>query len=146
MTSLTLVRRIKAPPSIVFDAFSTAEGLTHWWGPDDLPVLSAEADVRIGGRFRVRFRRFGGDEHECTGDFLEIVRPERLVMSWRWDDGGPDEERKRESRVELHLRPIETGTEVTLVHAQLADMVSQESHTGGWGGALEKLVRIYGEA
>ena len=32
MTSLTLVRRIKARPSIVFDALTTVEGIANWWG------------------------------------------------------------------------------------------------------------------
>jgi uncharacterized protein YndB with AHSA1/START domain len=31
MTRLTLVRRIAARPSIVFDALTTAEGIAHWW-------------------------------------------------------------------------------------------------------------------
>ena len=44
MTSLTLVRRIKARPSIVFDALTTAEGIANWWGPDGGPVLVAETD------------------------------------------------------------------------------------------------------
>ena len=46
MTSLTLVRRIKARPSIVFDAVTTAEGIAQWWGPDAGPVLIAESDPR----------------------------------------------------------------------------------------------------
>ena len=44
MTSLTLVRRIKARPSIVFDALTTAEGIACWWGPDGGPVFVAETD------------------------------------------------------------------------------------------------------
>lgn len=39
MTSLTLVRRIKARPSIVFDALTTPDGIASWWGPDAGPVL-----------------------------------------------------------------------------------------------------------
>ncbi len=35
MTSLTLVRRIAARPSIVFDALTTPDGIACWWGPDD---------------------------------------------------------------------------------------------------------------
>ena len=54
MTSLTLVRRIKARPSIVFDALTTPEGIASWWGPDGGPVLVAETDPQVGGRFRVR--------------------------------------------------------------------------------------------
>ena len=40
MTSLTLVRRIAARPSIVFDALTTPDGIACWWGPDDGPVLA----------------------------------------------------------------------------------------------------------
>ena len=49
MTSLTIVRRIRARPSIVFDALTTPEGIACWWGPDDGPVLQAATDVRVGG-------------------------------------------------------------------------------------------------
>src|SRR6201999_617737 len=100
MTSLTLVRRIAARPSIVFEALTTPDGIARWWGPDDGPVLLAEADVRVGGRFRVRFRMLDGSEHESSGEYTEVVKPTRLAMSWRWlgsDD--PDE-----SRVEVNLR------------------------------------------
>ena len=36
---------------------STPEGIAHWWGPDAGPVLVAEADVRVGGRYRGPRRR-----------------------------------------------------------------------------------------
>ena len=48
MTSLTLVRRIKARPSTVFDAVTTPEGIASWWGPDGGPVLVAETDPQVG--------------------------------------------------------------------------------------------------
>src|SRR5436853_172916 len=69
MTSLTLVRRIKARPSIVFEALTTPKGIASWWGPDAGPVLLAETDARDGGRFRVRFRMLDGSEHESTGEY-----------------------------------------------------------------------------
>src|SRR5215469_14724213 len=87
MTSLTIVRRIRARPSIVFDALTTPEGIACWWGPDDGPVLQAATDVRVGGGYRVRFRMLDGTEHESSGEYLEVVRPDRLAMSWRWAGG-----------------------------------------------------------
>lgn len=141
MTSLTIVRRIKARPSIVFDALSTLEGLTSWWGPDDLPVVAAEADIRVKGDFRVLFRTADGREHECTGQFVEIRKPDRIVMTWRWNLGGVPEEYGRTSRVELRLRPIPEGTELTLIHADLHNAASAQSHQRGWEGALNKLPR-----
>ena len=83
MTSLTLVRHIKARPSIVFDALTTPEGIACWWGPDGGPVLVAETDPRVGGRFRVRFRMLDGSEHESSGEYLEVVGPERLAVLHR---------------------------------------------------------------
>lgn len=143
MTSVTLVRRIKASPTVLFEAFTTVEGLTSWWGPDDLPVLSAEADVRVGGVFRVRFGTSDGLQHECAGEFLDVVRPARIVMSWRWTSGGEALEGEAVSRVELNLRAVDGGTELTLVHAALANEASGQSHAYGWGGALDKLVRNF---
>jgi uncharacterized protein YndB with AHSA1/START domain len=141
MTSLTLVRRIKARPQIVFTACTTAEGIAHWWGPDAGPVLVAESDPRIGGRYRVRFKRLlDSTEYESTGEFLEFVPPERLVMSWRWTGGMPD---PGESRVEMTFRPIPEGTELTFVHSQLQDEEQRLSHQEGWIGALDKLEARY---
>ena len=143
MTSLTLVRRIKARPSIVFDAVTTAEGIAQWWGPDAGPVLIAESDPRKGGRYRVRFRKLDGMEHESSGEFLEVVRPERVVMSWRWEGGKED---PNESRVEIVLRLIPEGTEITFTHSLLHDEESRISHEGGWTGALDKLAaRLVGD-
>jgi uncharacterized protein YndB with AHSA1/START domain len=139
MTSLTLVRRIRARPSIVFDALTTQEGIASWWGPDDGPVLLAETDVRVGGRFRVRFRMLDGSEHECSGEYLEVVRPKRLAMTWRWE-GGED---PGESLLEFELRAIAEGTELTLTHSRLHDEETRRSHEEGWNGALDKLERHF---
>lgn len=138
MTSLTMTRRIAARPSIVFDALSTPEGIAHWWGPDAGPVLLAETDPRVGGRFRVRFRRLDGSEHESSGEYLEVQRPARLAMSWRWLGGVED---PGESRVEITLRATAEGTELTLTHSRLHDEETRRGHEQGWIGALDKLER-----
>ena len=141
MTSLTLVRRIAARPAIVFDALTTPDGIRCWWGPDDGPVLLAETDIRPGGRFRVRFRMTDGTEHESSGEYIEVVRPMRVVMTWRWTAGGEAEEVGEESRLEIELRPIDIGTELTLTHSRLRTEASRDSHQQGWNGALDKLER-----
>ncbi len=146
MTSLTLVRRIAARPSIVFDALTTPEQVMAWWGPHDRPVLLAEMDARTGGAFRVRFCTEDGLEHEACGEFLAFERPERLAMSWRWGFGGVEDEAGRISRVDIALRPLEAGTELTLTHSRLNTEASRESHAEGWAGSLDKLERLLGDA
>jgi len=141
MTSLTLVRRIAARPLIVFEAMTTAEGVAAWFGPDDLPVVDAEMDARVGGAYRVRFRTRDGRDHEASGEFLELVPPRRIVMSWSWTIGGELDESGRTSRVEIELRPIGDGTELTFTHTDLGSEASAKSHAQGWSGALDKLAR-----
>ncbi len=140
MTSLTLVRRIAARPAIVFDLVTSAEGIACWWGPDDGPVIIAESDPRVGGRYRVRFRMLDGSEHESTGEFLEVRPPERVAMTWCWQG---DEDEGGDSQIEIDLRAIDGGaaTELTFTHARLASEATRISHEGGWGGALDKLER-----
>nr|WP_294520713.1 SRPBCC domain-containing protein [uncultured Rhodopila sp.] len=145
MTSLTLIRRIAARPSIVFDALTKPEGIVRWWGPDDGPVLLAATDVRPGGRFRVRFRMLDGSEHESSGEYIEVVKPTRLVMSWRWTHGGDPDEAGEESRVEIDLRAIDIGSELTFTHSRLRTDASRDSHARGWNGALDKLARHFVE-
>jgi uncharacterized protein YndB with AHSA1/START domain len=146
MTSLTLVRRIRARPSIVFEALTTPDGIAQWWGPDEGPVLLAETDVRVGGRFQVRFRMLDGSEHESRGEYLEVVASKRLVMSWQWTSGGEPDEHDELSRVEIDLKPIDAGTEITFTHARLKTEASRLSHERGWAGALDKLVRHFSSA
>ena len=144
MTATTLIRRIAARREIVFDALVTGEGIASWYGPADTPAISAASDPRVGGSFEARFRTDDGREHVCAGEFLEMVRPERVVMSWRWIFGGEPDEQDRVSRLEFRLRAIDNGTELTLVHSELYTEASARSHEWGWGGALVKLTRQLG--
>jgi uncharacterized protein YndB with AHSA1/START domain len=142
MTSITLVRRIAARPSIVFAALTTADGVAAWWGPEDLPAIVAEVDPRVGGAFRIRFPTSDGDEHEACGEYLEMTPPSRLVMSWRWVHGGVEEERDGVSRITIELRPIDLGVELTVTHTDLRNEVSGRIHEQGWIGSLNRLGRL----
>ena len=98
------------------------------------PVVRAEMDARVGGAYRIHFRTLDGLDHEARGEFLEVVAPSRIVMSWKWSIGGEPEEQGRISRVEIDLRPIADGTELTFTHAGLSSEASEKSHAWGWAG------------
>ncbi len=140
MKRLTLMRRIAARPSIVFEAITTVDGVLAWWSPEALLPVHAEVDARVGGHYRVRFGTTDGREHEVCGEYLEIVPPRRIVMTYRYAFGGEADEDGRTSRLEFELAPIGDGTELTFTHAELATEVSQKSHEWGWSGALDKIV------
>ena len=132
--SLKHVRRIRAAPERVFEAFIDPRELVHWWGPDEGPTLSAEADVRVGGHFRVVFRTMDGERHESLGEYLEIDAPRRLVMAFWWVTTP-----HLRTRVTVSIDPIDDGARLTLLHEGFDDTGSRDSHEAGWAGALDKL-------
>lgn len=132
--SLTLVRRIKAPPAKVWAAWTRPELLMLWWGPHHTRAEAAETDLRVGGRFRTVIREDNGARHEVAGTYTEIEPERRLVFSWAWANAP-----ERESRVTVALRPVEEGTEVTLTHDRFADADTATRHRRGWTESLERL-------
>ena len=132
--SLTLVRRLGAPPSMVYAAWTDPDKILRWWGPDAGPTLSATADVRIGGRFEVMFRTLDGKEHTCYGIYRDVVVDRKLVFTWRWRERSDPE-----SMVTILLEPAGGGTELTLIHERLPNEAERDSHRDGWSGALDKL-------
>jgi uncharacterized protein YndB with AHSA1/START domain len=132
--SLTLVRRFKAPVARVFAAMTQAEHIARWWGPDPGEALSAEADARPGGRYRVVFQTRDGLTHETFGTYHEVVPDRRVVFTMSWTTT-PD----RESLVTLDFAAVPEGTELTVLHEQFVDEAVRVSHLQGWSGTLEKL-------
>ena len=135
--SLTLKRRLKASPAKVFQAWTDPKMMIHWWSPAEFETLIAEADPRVGGRFRVLMRGPDGVDHDVSGVYRELVRNEKLVFSWAWKTT-PDEL----SQVTVTLKRDGDGTLLTLTHDQFVDDATRDSHTGGWSGALDKLERL----
>src|SRR6187549_2679538 len=144
LPSVTIVRRIKAPPAKVWAAITEPKLMMQWWGPDAGPTLRAEADVRPGGRFSVVFRLLNGDEHNPTGIYREVIPEKKLVFTWDLP-GAPEPE----SLVTFLLEAIDGGTRLTLIHAKLPDEAACRSHEQGWSGLLDKLpvfLEVFGAA
>lgn len=138
LPSVTLVRRIKAPPAQVWAAITQPELMLQWWGPDAGPTLDVVADVRPGGRFSVVFRLLNGEEHNPTGLYREVA-PER-TLAFTWDLPG-----EQASLVTFRLEPLDGGTLLTLTHEHLPDEAARTSHEQGWIGLLEKLPLFLGD-
>jgi uncharacterized protein YndB with AHSA1/START domain len=138
--SLTIVRRIKASPARVYAAWTRPELMARWWGPDAGPVLSAQADPRVGGRFRVVFQTLDGLTHECRGEYREVIPERKLVFTWEW--AGTPEQR---SLVTVDLRPVPGGAELIFTHARFDDESIRDDHRRGWNGAFDKLEALFAQ-
>ena len=134
--SLTIVRRIKAPPAKIYAALTRPDLISRWWG-DGGPVLTAEIDPRVGGSFRIAFQALNGETHECSGDYRQVETDRRLVFSWSWISTP-----ERVSEVDIALKAIPEGTEMTLTHAQFFDEAARDLHSQGWEYGLDRLTAL----
>ena len=135
--SLTIKRRINAPPAKVYQAWTDPQKMMRWYAPADAETLRAEADARVGGRFRVLMRTADGEEHDVSGVYREVVPDEKLVFTWQWRS-----KPEWESLVTVTLKRDGDATILTLTHEQLPDEAERDGHRIGWTGAIDKLAQL----
>jgi len=137
--SLVLKRRINAPPAKVYEAWTDPAKIARWFGPAQVEILRAEADARVGGRYRFVARSPDGNEHDVSGVYREVTPNQKLVFTWAWRSTP-----ERESLVTVLLKPDGDGTLLTLTHEQFFDEPARDRHQSGWTGALDKLELLFG--
>jgi uncharacterized protein YndB with AHSA1/START domain len=80
---LVVTRTFDGPARIVFEAWTRPELLKRWWAPKSTGVslVSCEADVRVGGRYRFEFGHAGSKPMVFFGRYLEVTPHSRLVWT-----------------------------------------------------------------
>ena len=78
---VVMTRVLDAPRELVFEACTEARHMSQWWGPARYSLPVCEMDTRPGGTYRFVERAEDGGEHPFRGEFLEVVPPERLVLT-----------------------------------------------------------------
>jgi uncharacterized protein YndB with AHSA1/START domain len=83
---IRMTRVFDAPRELVFEAHTSCEHMSNWWGPRKYEFASCEIDFRPGGKWRVVHRSQDDEEDQgFRGEFREIVRPERIVWTFEWE-------------------------------------------------------------
>ena len=84
---IAVERDFNAPRQLVFDAFTKPELVRRWLlGPDGWTMPVCEIDLRVGGAYRYVWRGPKGNDMGMGGVFREIVAPERIVATEKFDD------------------------------------------------------------
>jgi uncharacterized protein YndB with AHSA1/START domain len=136
--TISIVRKFKAAPEKVWRAWTDAQTLKQWMAPSDAyAVLLAEADVRVGGRYRIVMKAPDGEEHDLSGVYREVTPNRKLVFTWAWRSTP-----ERESLVTVELRAAAGGTELALKHEQFFDAAARDRHQHGWDGCIGRLERM----
>ena len=83
---IVLTREFDAPRQLVFDAYTKPELLQRWLtGRPDHTMPICEIDLRVGGAYRYVWRGPDGKEMTSKGFYREVVPPERLVATERFE-------------------------------------------------------------
>jgi uncharacterized protein YndB with AHSA1/START domain len=72
-------RVFDASRDLVWQAFTEADHMRHWWGPKGFSVFAAKMDLRPGGTFHYGMKAPDGMEMWGKFVFREIVPRERIV-------------------------------------------------------------------
>ena len=84
-----VTRSFKAPRALVYRAYTEPQLVQRWLlGPPGWSMPVCEMDVRVGGRYRWRWRNDqDGSEFGFTGTFREVQPAARLVHTEAYDPG-----------------------------------------------------------
>ena len=84
-----VTRSFRAPRALVYKAYTEPSLVQRWLlGPPGWSMPVCEMDVRVGGRYRWRWRsETDGSEFGFSGTFREVVPPSTLVHTEAYDPG-----------------------------------------------------------
>ena len=83
---IVLTRTFDAPRAMVWDALTKPELVRRWLGAmKGWTMVVCDIDLRVGGKYRYVWRGEKGAEMGMGGEYREIVHPERIVNTEKFD-------------------------------------------------------------
>ena len=134
---IVMTRILDAPRDLVFEAHSSCEHMSHWWGPRRYEIASCEMDFRPGGAWRI-VHRGEGQEFGFRGEFREIRRPELITWTFEFE-GMPGHVSVQTLTLEEH------DGKTTLTSRVLFDSIEDRDgmiNSGMESGAAESMDRL----
>jgi predicted enzyme related to lactoylglutathione lyase/uncharacterized protein YndB with AHSA1/START domain len=141
--TLSVKRFLKAPREKVYAAWTKADEIAKWFGPETCQVLSAQLEPRVGATFHLRLRDERMGDIEVRGVYREAT-PSRLVFTWNCS--GHPALNFAETLVTVDFLARDGGTDLHITHEGLPDAQWRDDHQAGWSGCLDKLARFLGLA
>jgi len=139
--TVATTRFYPVPRERVFECWTRAEHLAHWFAPKGFTLHSCEADARAGGVFRLCMRAPDGDEYWVHGRYREVAAPERVVIDCRAHDAQGVE--RLNEVIQATFTAVQNGTKLTLNAVaggsgpQAARMLAGMEQ--GWSETLDRL-------
>jgi uncharacterized protein YndB with AHSA1/START domain len=146
---IVVTRAFDAPRSLVWECHTSPELVRRWMlGPDGWTMPVCDIDLRVGGGYRHVWRNDADGSHfGFQGKYKEIVAPERLVHSERWDGAQGGDEVDAQCTLTL----VERGGRTTLTYSMVfpskdvRDQALQSGMTDGMAAGYDRLDTLMAE-
>ncbi|GGA53992.1 SRPBCC domain-containing protein [Pelagibacterium lentulum] len=142
--ALTITRIFDAPRALVWKLWTDPAMALRWMGPRDVPVVSYENDLRVGGHWRACLRATKtayqpeGTEMWQGGVNKEIVPLKRFVFTFQWEEPGSPE-----TLVTITLSDTEDGkTKMVFHQTPFEDAANRDGHNEGWQDSFDRLADL----
>lgn len=137
--TVRLHRVLRCPPDRLFRAFTDPKALVKWMAPYGFVAEVHSIDPRKGGSYRMSFTNFNtGQSHSFGGTYLEI-RPNELL---RYVDTFDDPNLPGEMTISVTLKPVQCGTELSIVQEGIPSVIPTEMCYLGWQESLVQLANV----
>ncbi|MGO4716309.1 SRPBCC family protein [Bradyrhizobium sp. 2TAF24] len=144
VAEVTLSRFIAAPRARVWRAWTEAEHLMKWWGPNGFTTPVCAIDAQQGGALHIVMRGPDGVEYAMRGTYSDVVPPSRLGYTFQAFDA--------DGRVALDGHTLVTfaddqgGTQL-VIHSRATALVAHARHMldgmePGWTQTIDRLARF----
>lgn len=131
-----LHRVLQAPPGRVYKAFLDPDAMAKWLPPHGFTGKVHSIDPKVGGGYKMSFTNFGtGESHSFGGKYLELTPDTRIRYTDRFDDPSMP----GEMLATIDLRPVASGTELTIRSEGLPPQIPVEFAVMGWQESLDQL-------
>lgn len=143
---LVVKRLFSAPIERVFEAWTKAEVLAKWFGPEGFLVSRSEINVRVGGTYEIEIHSPEGNRIRHFGSYVEVSEPHRLIFTWMLEDQAckGSEGLCAETLVSIDFKCFDqTTTEITLTHERLPNKEAYDGHKFGWNSSFDSLQALF---
>lgn len=141
---IAMTRVFTAPRHLVFDALTKPELVKRWLlGPPGWSMPVCEIDLRVGGKYRYVWRRDSdGTDMGMGGVYREIVAPERIVFSEKFDQSWYSGEAVGTTRLEEQNGKTTLTQTMLYESKQTRDEVLKSPMESGVGASYDRLAEL----
>lgn len=145
---IVITRVFDAPRELVWRAWSDPAHIAAWYAPEGFTVPRVQLDFRPGGVMELDMQGPDGTVYPNRSTFLEIVPPERIVVSDQvqatdaWGDTPPPDNMQTITFEALAGNRTRVRNVIRLGSRAARDAMLEMGAEAGWRQSMDKLAAL----